>query len=66
MLRFGGAGDVEICGALAEDSRLVGFAHEEGEGEEDESEEKYGPLGPAPAFAADDEAADEGTRRVSF
>ena len=33
---FGGAGDVEICSTLVEYSRFVGFAHEEGEGEEDE------------------------------
>lgn len=38
-LGFGGPGDVEVGGALVEYSWFVGFAHEEGEGEEDDGEE---------------------------
>ena len=65
-LGFWGAGDVEVCGAVVEDSGFEAFAHEEGEREDGEGQEQDGPLGPAPAFTADDEAADEGTGRINF
>lgn len=56
----------EVCGTALEDGRLVALAREEGQDKEDQGEEQDDPLSPAPAFAADDEAPDNGTERTRF